>query len=382
MLYALVNPLTMWLTFGTFIGYAVIYTVLLKPATPQNIVIGGASGAMPPVLGLGRGDRGRRRPRRCSCSSSSSPGRRRISGRWRSIAPRISRKAGVPMLPVTHGQRFTRLYVLLYTLVLFASALLPFAYGMSGWIYLVAALVLSGVFVGVRDPALRQLQRRAGPAHVPLFDRLPGAAVRRAARRSLFPPVRACVRALFRVVLAAVALCGCSGSGPSFKNTDITGADYGKDFTLTDHTGKTRTLADFRGKVVVVFFGYTRCPDVCPTTLADLKIAKEQLGEDGKRLQVAFRHGRSGERHAGAARELRARVRPQLPRALRRCRRDRQACAKEFKVFYQKVAGEDAGQLYRGPHRRQLRVRSAGTPAPVRAPRQRPEPRRRCPHPE
>ena len=90
------------------------------------------------------------------------------------------------------------------------------------------------------------------------------------------------------LVFVAFALAGCGKSGPSFKNADITGADYGKDFALTDHTGKTRTLADFRGKVVVMFFGYTRCPDVCPTTLAELKAVKEQLGEDGKRLQVLF----------------------------------------------------------------------------------------------
>jgi len=88
--------------------------------------------------------------------------------------------------------------------------------------------------------------------------------------------------------LMAGALAGCGGSGPSFKSTDITGADYGKDFALTDHTGKARTLGDFRGKVVVMFFGYTRCPDVCPITLAELKAVKEQLGEEGKRLQVVF----------------------------------------------------------------------------------------------
>jgi len=89
-------------------------------------------------------------------------------------------------------------------------------------------------------------------------------------------------------LLMAGALAGCGGSGPSFKSTDITGADYGKDFALTDHTGKARTLGDFRGKVVVMFFGYTRCPDVCPITLAELKAVKEQLGEEGKRLQVVF----------------------------------------------------------------------------------------------
>ena len=96
------------------------------------------------------------------------------------------------------------------------------------------------------------------------------------------------LRTLFGLVFAAFALGGCGGSGTSFRNTDITGADYGRDFALTDHTGKPRTLADFRGKAVVMFFGYTRCPDVCPTTLAELKAVKEQLGEDGKRLQVLF----------------------------------------------------------------------------------------------
>ena len=98
------------------------------------------------------------------------------------------------------------------------------------------------------------------------------------------------MRTLLAFVLATLtlALGGCDRSGPAFKNTDITGADYGRDFALTDHTGKARTLADFRGKVVVVFFGFTRCPDVCPLALAELKAVKERLGEDGKRLQVLF----------------------------------------------------------------------------------------------
>jgi protein SCO1/2 len=98
------------------------------------------------------------------------------------------------------------------------------------------------------------------------------------------------VRILPALVLAALTLAfaGCDRSGPAFKNMDITGADYGKDFTLADHTGKTRKLADFRGKVVVIFFGFTQCPDVCPITLAELKAVKERLGEDGNRLQVLF----------------------------------------------------------------------------------------------
>ena len=146
LLYQFVNTLTLWLTLATFIGYAVIYTVILKPATPQNIVIGGASGAMPPVLG------------------------------WAAVTGQVSAeasvlfliifawtpphfwalalyrtedyaRAGVPMLPVTHGKPYTRLQVLLYTLILFGVSLLPFAIGMSGIAYLIAAAVLGGLFI-------------------------------------------------------------------------------------------------------------------------------------------------------------------------------------------------------------------------------------------
>jgi protoheme IX farnesyltransferase len=146
LLYLLVNPLTMWLTLATFVGYAVVYTILLKPLTPQNIVIGGASGAMPPVLG------------------------------WAAVTGTISHdalllfliifawtpphfwalalyrkneyaRAGVPMLPVTHGDRFTRLHVLFYTVVLVAVTLLPFCTRMSGMIYLAAAAGLGGWFL-------------------------------------------------------------------------------------------------------------------------------------------------------------------------------------------------------------------------------------------
>src|SRR5262249_13343530 len=111
----------------------------------------------------------------------------------------------------------------------------------------------------VRGTPLRRVQRRPGAAHGPLFHRLSGPDFRRAAGRHLRHPIRETVRFLASL-LAAVTLAACRGSGPSFKNTDITGADYGKDFTLTDHTGKKRTLGDFRGKVVVMFFGYARCP--------------------------------------------------------------------------------------------------------------------------
>ena len=147
LLYFAVNPLTMWLTFATFIGYAVIYTVLLKPMTPQNIVIGGASGAMPPVLGWAamRGDVGHEALIMCLIIFLWTP-----PHFWALALYRAEdyRKAGLPMLPVTHGSEFTRLHVLLYTLVLFAGSLLPFVSGMSGPIYLAAAVALGGVFIG------------------------------------------------------------------------------------------------------------------------------------------------------------------------------------------------------------------------------------------
>ena len=142
-----VNALTMWLTLATFVGYAVVYTVILKPLTPQNIVIGGASGAMPPVLGWAA-----------------------VTGEvttealllfliifawtpphfWSLALYRTEdyAKAGVPMLPVTHGKDYTRLQVLLYTLILFGVSLLPYAVRMSGWLYFAAAVVLGLVYVG------------------------------------------------------------------------------------------------------------------------------------------------------------------------------------------------------------------------------------------
>ena len=147
LLYVAVNPLTMWLTLATFIGYAVIYTLVLKPMTPQNIVIGGASGAMPPVLGWAaiRGEVGSEALIMCLIIFLWTP-----PHFWALALYRVEdyRKSGLPMLPVTHGSEFTRLQVFLYTLVLFAGTLLPFVSGMSGWIYLVAAVLLNAVFIG------------------------------------------------------------------------------------------------------------------------------------------------------------------------------------------------------------------------------------------
>ena len=146
LLYAFVNALTMALTFATFVGYAVVYTVVLKPMTPQNIVIGGASGAMPPLLGW------------TAMTGSVGPEALILvliiflwtpPHFWALALYRVEdyRRAGLPMLPVTHGPEFTRLQVLLYTLVLFAATLLPFVHGMSGWLYLGAAVVLGAIFI-------------------------------------------------------------------------------------------------------------------------------------------------------------------------------------------------------------------------------------------
>ncbi len=144
-LYIWINPLTMWLTFATFVGYAVIYTLVLKPLTPQNIVIGGASGAMPPVLGWAamRGDVGPEALILFLIIFLWTP-----PHFWALALYRVEdyRKAGLPMLPVTHGNVFTRLQVFLYTLILFSGCLMPFVYGMSSWIYLVAAVVFSTGF--------------------------------------------------------------------------------------------------------------------------------------------------------------------------------------------------------------------------------------------
>ncbi len=141
-----VNPLTMWLTFATFVGYAVVYTVLLKPRTPQNIVIGGLSGAMPPALGW-------------AAVANDVPAEAWLlvliifiwtpPHFWALALYRAKdyENAGLPMLPITHGGRFTRLHILLYTLALLATTLMPFIIGMSGFPYLIAALVLGLMFV-------------------------------------------------------------------------------------------------------------------------------------------------------------------------------------------------------------------------------------------
>ena len=146
LLYTQVNALTMWLTFATFVGYAVVYTVLLKPNTPQNIVIGGISGAMPPVLGW-------------AAMTGDVPAQAWLLALiifvwtpphfWSLALYRLEdyRQSGLPMLPVTHGERFTRLHIMLYTVILVATTVLPYAIQMAGALYLACALALGAGFL-------------------------------------------------------------------------------------------------------------------------------------------------------------------------------------------------------------------------------------------
>ena len=146
LLYHWVNTLTMWLTLATFVGYAIVYTVILKPMTPQNIVIGGASGAMPPVLGWAAvtGDVTPQALTLFLIVFAWTPPHFWALALYRKHE---YAKAGVPMLPVTHGDKFTRLHVLLYTIILLACSTLPFVTRLSGLPYLAAALLLGAVFM-------------------------------------------------------------------------------------------------------------------------------------------------------------------------------------------------------------------------------------------
>jgi protein SCO1/2 len=138
--------------------------------------------------------------------------------------------------------------------------------------------------------------------------------------------------------LLVLALAACAPTGPQFRNTDVTGADCCRDFSLTDHNGKARTLVDFRGKIVVIFFGYTQCPDVCPTTLSEIKGVLQQLGADAKRVQVLFITV-DPERDT---RELLANYVPAFDPGFLGLYGDAEATAKtakEFRIFYQKQAG-------------------------------------------
>ena len=153
------------------------------------------------------------------------------------------------------------------------------------------------------------------------------------------------MKKLLSILTLALLLCGCdklASQPPSFKNTDLTGLDYARDFALTDHNGKPRTLADFKGKVVIVFFGFTQCPDVCPTTLTEMAGAMQQLGKQADDVQVLFITV-DPERDTQA---LLAQYVPAFDKrflGLRGTPEQTAAVGKEFKVFYAKVPGKEPG---------------------------------------
>jgi len=147
------------------------------------------------------------------------------------------------------------------------------------------------------------------------------------------------MRAILAALAAVALLSGCGPQAPSFKGADITGASFGRDFALTGHDGKPRTLADFRGKAVVIFFGFTQCPDVCPTALSTLAEAMRRLGPDAARVQVLF-VTIDPERDTP---ELLSRYVPAFHPSFLGLYGDAEATArvaKEFKVVYRKVPGQ------------------------------------------
>lgn len=153
-----------------------------------------------------------------------------------------------------------------------------------------------------------------------------------------------CSRRSFGALVVSIAVIGLGACAdkPSFRNTDITGAEFAREFALTDHNGQARTLADFKGKAVVVFFGFTQCPDVCPTTLAEMTEALKLLGEDGKRMQVLF-ITIDPERDTP---ELLKKYVPAFHPSFLGLTGSAEAIAKvakEFKVFYQKSPGKTPG---------------------------------------
>lgn len=139
-------------------------------------------------------------------------------------------------------------------------------------------------------------------------------------------------------ISAAAVLTACSPDGPAFRGVNLTGADYARDFSLTDHHGQLRSLKDLRGKVVVVFFGFTQCPDVCPTSMQELAEVKAALGADGERLQGIFI---SVDPERDTLEMLKAYMENFDPSflALRPTPEQLPALAKDFKIYYKKVDG-------------------------------------------
>lgn len=162
--------------------------------------------------------------------------------------------------------------------------------------------------------------------------------------QSMQPERRRAVKALGGAVALAMTaglLAACSPDKPAFKSIDLTGADYAQGFSLADHNGQTRTLKDFPGKIVVVFFGFTQCPDVCPTSMAELAQVKQQLGKDGDRLQGIFITLDPERDTPELLKAYMANFDPSFL-ALRPTLAQLPLVSKDFKIYYKKVEGKTA----------------------------------------
>jgi len=155
-------------------------------------------------------------------------------------------------------------------------------------------------------------------------------------KRKLFLALAAAV-----LTASALLLGGCSGRGqPSFNAIDVTGADYAKDFALTDHNGQPRSLRDYQGKIVVMFFGYTQCPDVCPTSMAELVAVKKLLGPDGDKLQGLFVTVDPARDTPELLKAYMANFDPSFVALRADTPEQLAAVAKDYKVYYKKVEGK------------------------------------------
>jgi len=157
-------------------------------------------------------------------------------------------------------------------------------------------------------------------------------------RRLVVKALAACVA----LPATSALLIGCAPDKPQFKSIDLTGADYAQDFSLMDHNGRLRTIKDFAGKVVVVFFGFTQCPDVCPTSMAELAQVKQLLGPDASRLQAIFITVDPERDTPELLRAYMANFDPTFL-ALRPTPAQLPQLAKDFKVYYKKVEGRTEG---------------------------------------
>ena len=277
----LVNPLTAWLNFASWVGYGLIYTLYLKRATPQNIVIGGLFGAAPPLFGW------------TAVTGSIEPGGLVLvliifvwtpPHFWALALDRKEEyeRADIPMLPVTHGDTYTRRQILYYTLALVATSVLPWVIGMSGTVYLAAALALGGVFVWYAVALLRRVDGaeaatfRYSIVYLMVCSALclQTATCRPSGCRSDMK-VLTVLGGAAAVVGLGLYFGGLAGD-PTLTAEELRGLGYRavdeprelEAFELVDGKGRPFDAARLAGRWSFVFFGYANCPDICPVTLS------------------------------------------------------------------------------------------------------------------